>query len=259
MNRGLIGRKRGRSRLRGLVLLLGIIALAIILWPSYDQQPPVHTNGDSALSGVTNELENAGGSSSPSEAELPGFTIVIDAGHGGKDPGANGASGEEEKDFTLSLAQKVYALLEEDPLYNPYMTRKDDTFIELENRTLYSNELNTDAFLSIHGNTYEDSGVAGMETYYDAASSFPLANIIHRKLVEVTGFPDRGVKQEGWKVLDGNESPSILMELGFLTNPQEEAQMLDEAWQDRVAQAIVDGLKEYFSNADGADVSGELP
>lgn len=245
-------------RLRGVLLLIGIIALTIILWPPYDQQPPVHTKGDTALSGATNE-EGTGSEGETSNNALPGYTIVIDAGHGGKDPGADGASGEEEKDFTLSLAQKVYALLEQDPLFNPYMTRTDDTFIELENRSGYSNELSADAFLSIHGNTFQDSSVSGTETYYDAASSFPLANSIHRKLTGATGFPDRGVKQEQWKVLEGNESPAILMELGFLTNPQEEAQMRDVAWQDRVAQAIVDGVKEYFDENLGDGVSGELP
>ncbi|MDQ0114855.1 N-acetylmuramoyl-L-alanine amidase family protein [Paenibacillus harenae] len=239
--------------------MTGIIALAIILWPPYDQQPPVHTYGDTALSGAA-DAEGNGSAGEASDNGLPGYTILIDAGHGGKDPGAGGASGEEEKDFTLSLARKVYALLEQDPLYNPYMTRTDDTFIELEERSGYSNELGADAFLSIHGNTFQDSRVSGTETYYDAASSFPLANSIHRKLAGATGFPDRGVKQEQWKVLEGNESPAILMELGFMTNPEEEAQMLDEAWQDRVAGAIVEGLKEYFSeNNRGDGLSDEIP
>ena len=80
------------------------------------------------------------------------FRIVIDPGHGGKDPGATGVSGAYEKAFNLSLAGRIAALLEEDPMFEPLLTRTDDRFIELEERAAIANDWNADAMISIHGN-----------------------------------------------------------------------------------------------------------
>ncbi|RJE88442.1 N-acetylmuramoyl-L-alanine amidase [Paenibacillus sp. 1011MAR3C5] len=232
---------RKKPRFRNLFLLLGVIALIAIFLNQYDFNSPGKLVVDPALAPPVSE-----GREVTVAGNTGGYTIVIDAGHGGKDPGANGASGAEEKDYTLALAKKVYALLQQDPKFDPYMTRDDDIFLELDERSAYSNELEADAFLSIHGNTYTDPGISGTETYYDSLISIPLANAIHSKLIDATGFPDRGVKQEQWRVLVGSERPSVLLEVGFMTNPQEEAKMLEDDWQDRVAQSIVDGLKQYF-------------
>jgi len=232
---------RKKLRFRQLFLLVGILSLISIFLNQYDFNSQGKLVVDPALAPPAKD-----GREVTISGNKGGFTIVIDAGHGGKDPGANGASGAEEKDYTLSLAKKVYALLQQDPKFDPYMTRNDDTFLELDERSAYSNGLEADAFLSIHGNTYTDPSIKGTETYYDSLISIPLANAIHDKLIGATGFPDRGVKQEQWRVLVGSEQPSVLLEVGFMTNPQEEAQMLDNAWQDRVAQAIVDGLNDYF-------------
>ncbi|REK75005.1 N-acetylmuramoyl-L-alanine amidase family protein [Paenibacillus paeoniae] len=225
---------------RNMVILLGVVALIAIFLNQFDLNSTGRLVVDPVLSAPIGERDVTVAS------HKSGHTIVIDAGHGGKDPGANGASGAEEKDYTLALAKKVYALLQQDPKFDPYMTRNDDTFLDLDERSAYSNQLEADAFLSIHGNTYTNPNISGTETYYDSLISIPLAETIHSKLIEATGFPDRGVKQEQWRVLVGSERPSILLEVGFMTNPQEEAKMLDNARQDRVAQAIVDGLKQYF-------------
>ncbi|MBB6632673.1 N-acetylmuramoyl-L-alanine amidase family protein [Cohnella thailandensis] len=174
------------------------------------------------------------------------FRIVIDAGHGGIDPGAEGASGAEEKTMVLSVALKVGELLRQDPMFEVFMTREDDSFLELEDRADYSNDVQADAFLSIHGNQYDDPTISGVETYYDSEDSLLLAQAIHGKLVPATGFEDRGVKREEWTVLALNERPSILIELGFLSNPTEEASMIDPRWQNDAARAIADGLKQYF-------------
>lgn len=233
---------RKKSWFRNLFILMGLIAITTIFISNYELNSPGKLIVDPALSApiVERDVTVAGSKN--------GFTIVIDAGHGGKDPGANGASGREEKEYTLSLAQKVYALLEQDPKYDAYMTRSDDTFLGLDERSALSNELEADAFLSIHGNTYTDPSISGTETYYDSLISIPLANAIHDKLIGASGFPDRGVRQEQWRVLVGSERPAVLLEIGFMTNPQEEADMLDEAWQERVAQSIVDGLNDYFAD-----------
>ncbi|MFB0846493.1 N-acetylmuramoyl-L-alanine amidase family protein [Paenibacillus oleatilyticus] len=93
---------------------------------------------------------------------------MIDPGHGGKDHGATGASGSFEKDFTLKLAHKVEEMAKQEPRIQVYMTRTDDRFISSvdRERPKFANDLGADLFISIYGNTYEDPGVSGMETYY---------------------------------------------------------------------------------------------
>ncbi|MGP0586160.1 N-acetylmuramoyl-L-alanine amidase family protein [Paenibacillus timonensis] len=188
------------------------------------------------------------------EVSVPGrsdgkYRIVIDPGHGGKDPGANSVSGREEKEFTLALARKVVDLLQQDPTFEPYLTRTSDEFIELEDRSKVANELHADALISLHGNTYEGpENVSGTETYYYAEGdgSRELAENIHQHLIEALDFRDRGVRQEEWKVLRTSEVPAVLAEIGFLTNAGNESVLLSEAGQDKAAQAIVEALKDYF-------------
>ncbi|EGL19021.1 N-acetylmuramoyl-L-alanine amidase [Paenibacillus sp. HGF7] len=175
------------------------------------------------------------------------YKIVIDPGHGGKDPGAAGASGKQEKAYTLALSKKVFDQLRQDPVFEVFMTRTDDTFVELEDRAQIANELGADAFISIHGNTYKDPDVSGTETFYYADDSFALAQKVHEQLVKSTGFKDRGVKKEGWKVLRDSKHPAVFLEVGYLTNRDNETDMLSEAHQIRTAQAIANGIKNYFA------------
>ncbi|MNI38565.1 N-acetylmuramoyl-L-alanine amidase LytC precursor [compost metagenome] len=127
------------------------------------------------------------------------------------------------------------------------MTRTDDTFVKLEDRAYMSNQLEGDASISIHANTYTDPAISGTETYYYNNESLPFAHEIHKQLLKATGFKDRGVKDEGWMVLKKSNSLAILMEVGYLTNLSNETDMLSEQHQDRVAQGIVQGIKTYFA------------
>jgi len=176
---------------------------------------------------------------------------VIDAGHGGKDPGADGASGNRERAFTLALSTKVFDLLQQEPMFEAYMTRTDDTFVGLKERAQIANDLEADAFVSIHGNTFIDPDVSGTETYYYADESLLFASEVHKQLAKATGFKDRGVKKEGWEVLKNSNKLAILLEIGFLTNPSDETNMLSEMHQNRTAQAIVRGIKKYFVDREG--------
>ena len=92
-------------------------------------------------------------------------TVVIDPGHGGKDPGARGVTGSDEKDITLTIAQMVAERLSEDPQIRVVLTRTDDTYVSLEQRTAIANAQGADLFLSIHGNASENPQLAGVETY----------------------------------------------------------------------------------------------
>ena len=187
--------------------------------------------------------------------QRPVYKIVIDPGHGGKDPGAESASGREEKDYTLSLGLHIYELLQQEAMFEPYLTRDDDTFIELEDRARMANDLHADALLSIHGNTYiQNLSVSGTETYFYMDDSADLARAIHGSLIAAMGFRDRGVREEEWRILANSKVPAVLAEVGFLTHEEEEAAMWSEEGQARTARAIVDALKRYFAKADDRPV-----
>jgi N-acetylmuramoyl-L-alanine amidase len=170
---------------------------------------------------------------------------VLDAGHGGHDSGAVSITGKFEKDFNLSMVKKVSALLRQVPGVEVLTTRIDDTFVELDDRAAFANDNKADVFVSIHGNNYTAT-TAGVETYYARDDSLALANHIHPYILAATGFPDRKVRREDFRVVLKTTMPAVLLEIGYLSNPEEEAPMYTEAFQDRVAEAIVKALKDYL-------------
>ncbi|MDI4647159.1 N-acetylmuramoyl-L-alanine amidase [Cohnella hashimotonis] len=173
--------------------------------------------------------------------------VVIDPGHGDGDPGGIGATKKQEKSFNLSLALKVEKLLKKESAFQVVMTRHDDTFIPLSDRATIANKAGADAFVSIHANIAPGKPtVRGTETYYYTGNGKTLANIMHKYLVQATGFTDRKVKYASYKVLRETDMPATLLEVGFLSNATEESILFSVSFQDRVAQAIVDGLKAYF-------------
>jgi N-acetylmuramoyl-L-alanine amidase len=173
------------------------------------------------------------------------YVVVIDPGHGGTDPGAESVRSRMEKDFNLSLANKVYALLLEEPAIKPVMTRMDDSYPTLDDRVELANSLEADLFISIHGNKFEKP-ISGTETYYARPESEDFAHIIHKHVLEATGFADRNVRQEKYKVVRDTNMPAVLVEVGYLSNPNDEALMFSEPFQKRVAKAIVAGIKEQL-------------
>src|SRR5699024_4048240 len=114
------------------------------------------------------------------------FRVVIDPGHGGIDKGATGASGKNEKDYTLSLSIKVQEMLEKKSDIQVFMTRMDDSFISQESRyrPYFANELGADLFISIHGNTFLDPDVSGTETFYYHRGSRSFAKILQKHVAE---------------------------------------------------------------------------
>jgi N-acetylmuramoyl-L-alanine amidase len=174
------------------------------------------------------------------------YKIVIDAGHGGKDPGTQGASGAYEKDFNLRLAQKIYDLMKKESALEPLMTRTDDTFISLDDRAALANSMGADLFISIHGNAHFKTSLAGTETYYSRPESLAFAQVMHRHVLAATNFPDREVRQADFRVIKDTTMPAVLLEIGYLTNRESERSMLSDEFQDRTAQAVVDAVKEYL-------------
>ncbi|MCP3772402.1 N-acetylmuramoyl-L-alanine amidase [Paenibacillus sp. MZ04-78.2] len=175
------------------------------------------------------------------------YRVFIDPGHGGKDNGASSLIKRHEKDFVLSLGQKVAALLEKEPKIEVTMTRSDDTFIELEERPNLANNADADLFVSIHANSAGKETVGGTETYYWTEQSLDFAKLMHMYLVEATGFPDRKVKQERFVVIKNSTMPAVLLEIGFLTNQSEEELMYQDAFQSKVAASIVAAIKKQLN------------
>lgn len=194
----------------------------------------------------------------PAEEELPppGIAadgtlyrrVVIDAGHGGDDPGTNGG-GWEEKVITLSVAEKVQALLEEAE-YEVIMSRMDDTYVALTDRAALTREFDAPVFVSIHCNAAENIPTAnGIETYAapDDEADAELAGCLQTRLIAATETKDRGVKTSRLVVLTHNDAPAALVEIGFMTNTDECAKITDEDYQNTLAEAIVAGINDYFA------------
>lgn len=173
-------------------------------------------------------------------------TVVIDAGHGGIKPGSISISGKTEKSFNLDLSLKVEALLKNEKDLNVVMTRSDDSHLELSDRTKIANNLNADIFVSIHANSSTTSSPNGTETLYTRDSSKSLANIMHKHLIKATGLKDRSAKYSNLHVTRETKMPAVLLEIGFLSNKGDEAQLFEDDFQNRVAQGIVAGIKEYL-------------
>ncbi len=187
-------------------------------------------------------------------------TIVIDAGHGGKDPGANGTTGTHEKDFALTMAKKLAERLKGSEV-TAVLTRQNDTFIELDFRAKIANSLKADAFISIHANSTGTQGSAsGTETFYTRPDSKTFAEILHKYMIAATGLSNRGVKFGNLAVTRETTMPAALLEVGFINHPMDEIKLFDPAFQDKVVEALAKAIFEYFGAKDRTEqVDVEYP
>jgi len=174
--------------------------------------------------------------------------VVFDACHGGKDPGALGTTGTREKDFGLIMALKLEKRLTGSEI-TPILTRKNDTFLELDYRAHIANNLKADAFISIHANS-STSNASGTETWYTRVSCQDFTEIIHKHLAAATGLKDRGVRLGNLAVTRETKMPACLLEVGFINNREDEAKLFDTSFQDKVVDAIAKALFEYFKIKD---------
>jgi N-acetylmuramoyl-L-alanine amidase len=173
--------------------------------------------------------------------------IVIDAGHGGKDPGARSVLGYYEKGINLTVATKVARLLSQRVL-RVKLTRTSDRFIELEERAAIANRLRADLFVSIHSDSFPKSSRRGYTIYMARSaseSSRQAARAIERSMSR-TGLNSHGTQTAGYVVLTATRGPAVLVELGYLTNRREAALLRDPSFQNRLAQAVANGIYDYF-------------
>lgn len=180
----------------------------------------------------------------------PSKTIVIDAGHGGKDPGTIGAGGSYEKDINLRLARTLSKKLRFRG-YRVIMTRTMDEYVDNELRARLANEAGADLVLSLHCNALENNTTTrGLQVlYYPSGNNQELAGTMMEALLDRTGAQSRGlVAREGLILLNQTRMPSLIIEAGFLTNREEEVLLASRDYQSLLADGIVQGLENIFAN-----------
>ena len=217
--------------------------------------------------------------------ELPGIrTIVIDPGHGGKEVGAVGPNGLLEKDITLAISRKLASSLSSKLGARVVLTRDDDSVVSLDQRTALANQYKADLFLSVHMNAAVVRDAKGSETYFlsleasdelarkaaetenasqsgsasdlklilwdlaqqaylDESSRF--AQAIQEEMNAASAIANRGVKQAPFKVLVGATMPAALVEVGFISNPDEEARLQSSEFQDQMVAALTRAVQRY--------------
>lgn len=254
--------------------------------------PPTNAVGRQALQSLTPAVAarrlSAGDQSLTRVLGLKIGKVVIDPGHGGHDVGCTGSAGAVEKDVTLDIAKRLALLLEENLGSEVVLTRNDDTYVSLEQRTVIANQSHADLFISIHANSSTLKTVTGLETYYLNFTASPealevaarenassertvadLGNLIKKialkdKLDESREFAgkvqnslyagsakagnrtnNRGVRKAPFIVLIGAEMPSVLTEIGFLSNPREEALLKKPEYRQKIAESLYRGVSQY--------------
>jgi N-acetylmuramoyl-L-alanine amidase len=196
---------------------------------------------------------------------LKGKFIALDPGHGGTDPGAIGAAGYMEKELNLAVAMRVKSLLEKAGA-QVRMTRTTDVDVsnsdasdreELLARTLVANRQRTDIFVSIHHNSSPNPAMQGTSTYYYRKSLFDelLAQTLQTELLKGGRLDNMGVRTANFFVVKNTNVPAALIEVGFISNPQEERICAEPSFQQKIAQSIVNGLDAFFTKA--SNVKGE--
>ena len=235
---------------------------------------------------------------SPRPTPKPGVTrlatIVIDAGHGGEDPGAIGRRGSREKDITLTIAKRLKALIDAEPNMRALLTRDGDYFLALQARVEKARKVKADLFVSIHADAFIRPNVRGSSVFAlsDKRATSELARALAKKENEsdliggvalqskddhvrrtildlsqsatidyslrlggsvlkqlggVNELHKPRVEQASFAVLTAHDVPSILVETAFISNPQEEKRLNNSAYQDKLARAILEGIREYVA------------
>ncbi|RPI43171.1 MAG: N-acetylmuramoyl-L-alanine amidase [Betaproteobacteria bacterium] len=234
----------------------------------------------------------------PSRSPQPGaarpVVVVIDAGHGGEDPGAIGPLGTHEKNVTLAIARKLRNIVNAEPGMRAVLTRDDDYFVALHTRVQKARRVRADLFVSIHADAFikphargssvfalsergatsaaaqwlakrenEADLIGGInidvrdpylkQTLLDLSQtatindSLKLGRAVLGQIGEINTLHKQSVEQAGFAVLKAPDIPSILVETAFITNPQEERRLRDEAYQTTLAKAIFNGVKRYLA------------
>jgi len=283
----LSNKKRFRSITRKSVLVLCSIIFLIVLSsylrnsnassPASADHDDNLTNSISLGEGIEpqnqNNTSNTGNENPEGTPVLPpnlrSKLVVIDPGHGGIDPGTDSEElGVYEKDIVLDIALKTGKILEELGA-NVLLTRTDDTFMKPSEKIGFANERGAALFVSLHCDAFEDdNSVRGITTFYypkDYSASGNLsgkeyAKIVHSELVNVVTTKDRGaVSRKNLIVLNSAKMPSILIELGFISNIDDAKMLTSDEMQEKIAKALADGIIKALERLDSEDATEDTP
>ncbi len=175
------------------------------------------------------------------------WKVCIDPGHGGYDPGAVGITGTQEKDVCLKVTKKIKKLLETH--VDIETTRKTDEYLTLNERSQFANTINADLFLSIHCNSATNNLAAGIETFVinnADNNTKKLADMVQTQLINETKATNRGVKEANFAVLRETTMPAILVEIGFLSNLEEENKLKNDEYINKISESIVKSILTYL-------------
>jgi N-acetylmuramoyl-L-alanine amidase len=178
-------------------------------------------------------------------------SVVIDPGHGGKDPGTHSRTHTLEKDINLAIATAVAADLRQQGV-NVVLTRSSDIFVSLDERVAVSNSCQAKLFVSIHCDSSFHTSAKGFSVLIPhrfSGKPSAAADAISRSLASAS-IPRHAIGRKARKleVLNENHSPSVLVEVGFLSNPQEAANLATRAYQEKLAATIAGGITQYLRN-----------
>ncbi|ESA35417.1 n-acetylmuramoyl-l-alanine amidase [Leptolyngbya sp. Heron Island J] len=188
----------------------------------------------------------------PSPSALPRvpqgrIVVALDPGHGGRDPGAVGIGGLQEKQVIFPISQQVAAILREQGI-EVVMTRNSDIELDLDPRVQIAERADADLFVSIHANAINLSrpDVNGLETYYYSSAGARFARNVHDVVLQIMGMRDRRVRQARFYVLRRTSMPAILIEVGFVTGAEDIQNLRDPEWRSRMANAIARGILTHI-------------
>lgn len=198
--------------------------------------PPPEANYPAPDPAPTTPMPNPSGS---------GTLVVIDPGHGGKDPGAIGIGGLQEKNVVLPISQEVSRQLQQQGV-RVMMTRNGDYFVSLQGRADMANRARANLFVSIHANAVGGgrSNINGLEVYYYGNRA--LADAIHRSILQTVNVSDRGVRRARFYVLRKTSMPAALVETGYVTGAQDSPRLATSAYQRQMAEGIARGILNYI-------------
>lgn len=184
-------------------------------------------------------------------ADKPPFVLVIDAGHGGRDLGASGRK-SHEKDLTIQTARRFSKLIRKNcKNVEVIMTRIDDEYVSLDDRAGMANFFNADLFMSIHANSAR-GWAEGTETFIHPSArgsrSERLARLIQIQYTYEAGRKNRGVKTANFAVLRKTRMPSILTEIGFISNKEEENYLKSKKGQKELARCLYNAFQQYYTD-----------
>lgn len=246
-------RKQGRQLLlayaiRSLLLLGAALCVALAIWGVRLLMAPATSAEEQALdtTSADGKEPQTGGELAPAEQTVQprGLTVVLDPGHGGGQPGC--VIGDlEEKDIAMSITKRLKEELERLG-FDVVLTRSTDADVDLSERARIANEAEGDCFVSIHCNSYEDDSVSGLECFYfRSEEGQKLAELIS-KATAAGEIDTREVKEGNFQVLRETDMPSVLVEVGYMTNPRELTNLASQPYQENLAHAIADGIVEMM-------------